>query len=64
MSIKITKIPVENWDLQKEKLKQKIALLTDPNMLLLEERMNDVGNRLEIKLGKTKEEVQKLISNL
>ncbi len=53
-----------NWNLQKAKLKQKFALLTDKDVLLIEGKLDEMLARLQIKLGKTKEEVQKLISEL
>jgi uncharacterized protein YjbJ (UPF0337 family) len=53
-----------DWNETKGKLKQKFALLTDSDVLLVEGKQEEVLGRLQIKLGKTKEEVQKLISEL
>jgi uncharacterized protein YjbJ (UPF0337 family) len=53
-----------NWDEQKGKLKQKFAILTDNDVLLLEGKKEEMLGRLQIKLGKTKEELQKIISEL
>ncbi|MFA5817114.1 MAG: CsbD family protein [Bacteroidales bacterium] len=53
-----------NWNETKGKLKQKFAMLTDSDLLLLEGKQNEMLGRLQIKLGKTKEEIQKLISEL
>ena len=53
-----------NWDEQKGKLKQKFAMLTDNDVLLIEGKKDEMLGRLQIKLGKTKEELQKIISEL
>ena len=53
-----------NWNETKGKLKQQFAMLTDDDLLLVEGKQDEMLGRLQIKLGKTKEEVQKLISDL
>ena len=53
-----------NWNEIKGKLKQKFALLTDNDLLLVEGKQDELIGRLQIKLGKTKEEIQKVISEL
>lgn len=53
-----------NWNETKGKLKQKFAMLTDNDVLFLEGNEDEMLGRLQIKLGKTKEEIQKLISEL
>jgi uncharacterized protein YjbJ (UPF0337 family) len=53
-----------NWNETKGKLKQKFAILTDSDVLLVEGKQDELLGRLQVKLGKTKEEVQKLISEL
>ncbi len=53
-----------SWNETKGKLKQKFALLTDNDLLLIEGKQDEMLGRLQIKLGKTKEEIQKLISEL
>lgn len=53
-----------DWNEQKNKLKEKFAQLTDKDVFLIEGRENDLIGRLESKLGKTKEEIQKIISGL
>jgi uncharacterized protein YjbJ (UPF0337 family) len=53
-----------NWNETKGKLKQKFALLTDSDLLLIEGKQDEMLGRLQIKLGKTKEEIQKIISSL
>lgn len=53
-----------NWNEIKGKLKQKFAILTDSDMLLAEGKHDELLGRLEIKLGRTKEDLQKIISEL
>jgi len=53
-----------NWEEQKGKLKQKFAILTDNDVLLLEGKKEEMLGRLQIKLGKSKEELQKIIAAL
>ncbi|HXB40810.1 MAG TPA: CsbD family protein [Bacteroidia bacterium] len=53
-----------NWNETKGKLKQQFAMLTDSDVLLVEGKQNEMLGRLQIKLGKTKEELHKLISEL
>ena len=53
-----------NWNETKGKLKQKFAMLTDNDLLLVEGKHDEMIGRLQTKLGKTKEEIHKLISNL
>jgi uncharacterized protein YjbJ (UPF0337 family) len=53
-----------NWIKTKGKLKQKFALLTDNDLLLVEGRKEEILGKLQIRLGKTKEELQKIISAL
>jgi uncharacterized protein YjbJ (UPF0337 family) len=53
-----------NWNEQKGKLKQKFAQLTDDDLLFAEGKKDEMMGRLQIKLGKSKEELQKLIAGL
>jgi uncharacterized protein YjbJ (UPF0337 family) len=53
-----------NWEQQKGKLKQKFAVLTDNDLLFLEGKKEEMLGRLQTKLGKTKEELHKIISEL
>lgn len=53
-----------NWDEQKGKLKQKFATLTDDDLLFTEGKKDEMYGKLQIKLGKTKEELHKLLSDL
>lgn len=53
-----------SWNETKGKLKQKFALLTDSDVLLVEGKQDEMLGRLQSKLGKTKEEIQRIISEL
>jgi uncharacterized protein YjbJ (UPF0337 family) len=53
-----------NWNETKGKLKQKFALLTDNDVMMVEGKQDEMLSRLQIRLGKTKEEIYKLISEL
>ena len=53
-----------NWNETKGKLKQKFAMLTDSDLLFVEGKQDELLGRLQTKLGKTKEEIHKLISEL
>jgi uncharacterized protein YjbJ (UPF0337 family) len=49
------------WDQQKGKLKQMFANLTDDDLLFVEGKKDEMLGRLEIKLGKSKTELDKII---
>lgn len=53
-----------SWNEQKGKLKQKYATLTDDDLLFAEGKKDEMMGKLQIKLGKTKEELHKIISDL
>jgi uncharacterized protein YjbJ (UPF0337 family) len=53
-----------NWYEIKGKLKLKFAILTESDLLFIEGKQDELFGRLQIKLGKTKQEIQKLISDL
>ena len=53
-----------NWNEQKGKLKQKFAVLTDNDLMFAEGKKEEMFGRLQKKLGKSKEELQKIISGL
>jgi uncharacterized protein YjbJ (UPF0337 family) len=52
------------WNEIKGKLKQKYSTLTDDDLLMVDGKIDELIGRLQIKLGKSKEEIQKLISRL
>ena len=49
---------------QKGKLKQKFAILTDNDLMFEEGKKDEMFGRLQVKLGKTKEELHKMIAAL
>ena len=53
-----------NWEEQKGKLKQKFATLTENDMLFAEGKKEEMMGKLQIKLGKSKEELHKILSDL
>jgi uncharacterized protein YjbJ (UPF0337 family) len=53
-----------NWNEQKGKLKQKFAILTDDDLMLVSGKKEEMLGRLQAKLGKTKEELHKIIASL
>ncbi len=53
-----------NWNETKGKLKQKFAMLTDNDLLLVEGKQDEMLGKLQVKLGKTKEEIHKIIASL
>jgi uncharacterized protein YjbJ (UPF0337 family) len=53
-----------NWNETKGILKQRFAILTDNDLLLIEGKHEELLGRLQIKLGKTKEEIHKIIAEL
>lgn len=52
------------WEEQKGKLKQKFAKLTDNDLLFIDGKKDEMLGKLQVKLGKTKEELHKIIENL
>jgi uncharacterized protein YjbJ (UPF0337 family) len=52
-----------NWNEQKARLKQKFADLTDNDLMYEEARKEEMFAKLQIKLGKTKEELSKILSD-
>ena len=52
------------WEEQKGKLKQQFAKLTDNDLLFVDGKKDEMMGRLQIKLGKTKDELHKIIANL
>ena len=53
-----------NWDEQKGKLKQKFAQLTDDDLLFAECKKEEMLGRIQVKLGKTKDDFFKILSDL
>lgn len=53
-----------NWNEQKGKLKQQFAILTDNDLMFVEGKKDEMLGRLQIKLGKTKEQLRTIIEAL
>ena len=53
-----------NWNVLKGKLKQKYATLTDDDLMLADGKEDEIIGKLQEKLGKTKEEIHEMISDL
>ncbi|HSM49299.1 MAG TPA: CsbD family protein [Draconibacterium sp.] len=53
-----------NWNEQKGKLKQKFAVLTDNDLMYEEGKREEMFGKLQIKLGKSREELHKIIDSL
>lgn len=53
-----------NWILQKDKLLKKFATLTESDVTYAEGKKEEMMGKLQVKLGKTKDEVTKIIEAL
>ncbi len=53
-----------NWNEQKGKLKQMFASLTDDDLLFAEGKKDEMLGRIQVKLGKSKVELHKIISGI
>jgi uncharacterized protein YjbJ (UPF0337 family) len=53
-----------NWNEAKGKLKQQYADLTDDDLLYAEGKEDELYGRLQKKLGKTRQEVEKILEGL
>ena len=53
-----------NWNEQKGKLKQKFGVLTDNDLMYEEGKQDEMYGKLQIKLGKSKEELHKIFREL
>lgn len=51
-----------NWEKQKIELMQKFAILTDNDLLFEKGRKEEMFKKLQSRLGKSKEELEKIIS--
>ena len=52
-----------NWNEQKGKLKQKFAVLTDNDLMFDEGKKDEMFGKLQIKLGQSKEELEKIMGS-
>lgn len=51
-----------NWNEQKGRLKQKFGSLTENDLVFEEGKEEEMFGKLQIKLGKTKEELHRIIN--
>ena len=54
----------DNWDIQKAKLKKKYPILTDSDLRYDEGKKGAMWEKLQLKLGLSKEELRKIIAAL
>ncbi|PJB11704.1 MAG: general stress protein CsbD [Flavobacteriales bacterium CG_4_9_14_3_um_filter_40_17] len=54
----------QNWDIIKEQLKQRFSSLTESDVLLVNGYQDDLMGRLEMKLSKTKAEIEALVAEI
>jgi uncharacterized protein YjbJ (UPF0337 family) len=52
-----------NWNAQKGLLKQQFATLTDDDLMYEEGKKDEMLGKLQIKLGKTKEEMENILKS-
>ncbi len=53
-----------NWNERKGKLRQKFGFLTDNDLMFEEGKKDEMLGKLQVKLGKTKEELLRIIGTL
>ena len=53
-----------NWEEQKSRLKVKFAELTDNDFLFVKGKKEEILSKLQVKLGKTREELNKILGAL
>lgn len=53
-----------NWNILKGKLKQQYAELTDDDLTFVEGAEDELFGRLQVKLGKTKQEILDSLENI
>ena len=54
----------ETWTEQKDRLKHSFAILTENDLMFDESKKEEILGKVQAKLGKTKEEFQKIIAEL
>jgi uncharacterized protein YjbJ (UPF0337 family) len=59
-----TSVILGNWSERKSLLKEKFGFLTDNDLMFEEGRNEEMIRKLQIKLGKNKEELIKIIGTL
>jgi len=57
-------VPAADWNVQKGKLKAKYAMLTDEDLSYVDGKRDEMLNRVQLKIGKTKDELAAIIAAL
>ncbi len=55
---------IGNWNVLKGKLKQKFGNLTDDDLMYIEGKEDELIGRIQKKIGKTKKQIEELLSKL
>jgi uncharacterized protein YjbJ (UPF0337 family) len=55
---------IENWNERKDNLKQKFELLTDNDLIFEEGTKEEMLGKLQLKLGKSKDELLRIIASM
>jgi uncharacterized protein YjbJ (UPF0337 family) len=63
-SLTSTSVPLKDWDVQKGKLKAKFLVLTDADLTYPEGKRDEMLNRVQLKIGKTKDELAAILAAL
>lgn len=53
-----------DWEVQKAKLKQRFAQLTDNDLMFLDGKKDEMLGKIQIKLGKSKDELRKILDKI
>jgi uncharacterized protein YjbJ (UPF0337 family) len=53
-----------NWDETRSKLKQIFVVLADDDLTYIDDKQDELWDRIQIKLGKSKAEIQSILSGL
>lgn len=53
-----------DWNTTKGKLKQKFGMLADNDLLFIQGKQDEMLGRLQAKLGKSKQEILKIIAEI
>ncbi len=56
--------PDRNWEEQKAKLKNKFAILLNNDLIFADGKKDEIVEKLQAKLGKSKEELDSIIENI
>jgi hypothetical protein len=51
----------ENWNYQKRRLKEEFAILAVDDLLYEQGKKNEMLEKIRVKIGKTKEELEKIM---